>query len=449
MPRESVRRLTGVLRHPISQNAIALSWVQVATFLVPLVTLPYLARVLGPTGFGLVVFAQGLSWVMGLLIEYGFNASASRDIAAARDSESALSDLVARVFGAKVFLAAGSLLLAAVALVFLPKLRQNPELLALAWVAAVATGFSPGWFFIGTERLRLPALIQLGTRILAAGLTFVVVKSPDDAWVVLALYAAGSILGSLGVNALLYRRLPLRLPRLRGSLRALKEGWPLFIGTGALALYTSANVVLLGLFVPSAQVAHFGAGERVVRAASQVLGQVATAVLPRLAYLQASGEPARARRLAWITLVTLGGVGAGAAGTLALLAPVVVSIVFGDEFDATVPLLRALAFVIPLTALTAALGGWMMSTRMDKQVQRVVLAAAIVNVVLAVTLVPLLGPPGMVASVLVAELTAVTGCVLTIRRRGRASPDDQSLFGSLPRVRRPARRAPSRRRAGT
>lgn len=438
-------RLREALRHPISQNAIALYWVQFATFLVPLVTLPYTSRVLGPSAFGLVIFAQGFSWVVGLIIEYGFNVSATRDIAAARDSKATLTDLVAGVFGAKLILAGASLLLAVLALVLIPKLSQNPELVALAWVAAVATGFSPAWFFIGTERLRLPAVIQLSTRVFAAALTFVLVKTPDDAWIVLGLYAAGCVLGSLSVNALLYRRLPLQLPRLKGSLQTLKEGWPLFVGTGAIALYTSANVVLLGLFVASAQVAHFGAGERVVRAASQLLGPVAAAVLPRMSYLQASGEAARARRLAWISLFTLGGIGLAVAGMLALLAPIVVSIVFGDDFVSTVPLLRALAFLIPLTAVAAALAGWMMSKRMDKPVQRVVVTAGIVNVVLAVALVPLFGPPGMVAAVLVSEVTAVTGCVLTIRRRDAASGDAGNLFRPM---KRPRSRASKVRRRG-
>ena len=442
----TLSRAGAVLRHPISQNAIALYWVQFATFVVPLVTLPYTSRVLGASAFGLVIFAQGFSWVVGLFIDYGFNASATRDIAAARDSDSALSELVARVFGAKVILAAGSLLLAALALVLIPKLRENPELLVLAWVAAVATGFSPGWFFIGIERLRLPALIQLSTRVFAAALTFVLVKDPEDAWIVLALYAAGCVAGALIVNTLLYRRLPARLPRLRGSVQTLKEGWPLFVGTGAIALYTSANVVLLGLFVSSAQVAFFGAAERVVRAVGQLIGPVAAAVLPRISYLQASGEPARARRLAWISVFTLGGIGLAAGSGLAVLAPIVVSIVFGDDFESTVPLLRALAFLIPLIAVATALAGWMLSKRMDKQVQRVVVTAGLVNVVLVVILVPLFGSPGMVVSVLLSEAIVLAGCVLAIRRRDSASSDEGSFFGPLPQVRGRAPKAPPRGR---
>ena len=432
-----MRRLLSALRHPISQNAIALYGVQFATYIVPLVTLPYVARVLNESGFGLVVFAQGFSFLLGLVITYSFDLTATREVAAKRNETGVLGGIAARVLGGKLLLAVVALVVALGALLVVPKLRANPDLLGLALLAALATGLNPGWFFVGIERLRLVALVQLGSRVLSAGLTFVFVTSADDAWVILALYAGASLLASGIGHWLMYRRIPRVRPRIAGSLTAIRQGWLLFVGTGAFTLYTSANVVVLGLFVSSAQVAHFGAAERIVRASSQVLGPAATVVFPRLAYLQASDEATRARRLGLISVVVFGAIGGTAALALAILAPVIIPLVFGPEFDEAIVLLRILGLLVFLSAVANALVQWMFSLHMDQAVVRIVIAAGVSNLALALVLVPRFGPVGMACSVLVAEVVAVLGCVRAIRRN-----DATSESGLLSEVRMARRSRP-------
>jgi PST family polysaccharide transporter len=302
----SLRR---ILRHPISQNIVALGWIQIATFLVPLVTLPYVARVLHPSEFGLVVFAQGFAIVLTLFIDWGFTYDGVRAVAADRDDRARLSDTVARIRGAQLLLAAASIPVALACLVAIPDMRAHPAYLVLAWVAAVATGLMTNWYFIGIERLRLVSLIQLAMRAGAAALTFVFVKNADDGWIVLALFAVSSVIMFVTLDVLMYRDVEWRLPPWRQAVSGIKGAGVLFLGTVAATLYTAFNVVLLGFFVSSADVAHFGAAERLLRASLAVIGPIGAAVFPRLAYLQSSNQPARARKLLGIAIVVVGGVG--------------------------------------------------------------------------------------------------------------------------------------------
>src|SRR5512134_3862244 len=102
------------LGHPIVRNALSLYGVQAAEMLLPLIAVPYLARVLRPEGWGLVVFAQSFAGWLSLLLEYGFNLSATREIARHRDRPAELTRIISGVTGAVVLLA---LLSAAAALV--------------------------------------------------------------------------------------------------------------------------------------------------------------------------------------------------------------------------------------------------------------------------------------------------------------------------------------------
>src|SRR5450755_729076 len=126
-----IKRLRQALRHPVSQNVIGLYWLQLATFVVPLVTLPYVARVFRPSAFGLVVFSQGFAFVLLVFIDWGFTYHGVRAAAANQHQTDHLADVVRRVRSAQLLLAATSLLIALAALVLIPKFTQHPGFLAL------------------------------------------------------------------------------------------------------------------------------------------------------------------------------------------------------------------------------------------------------------------------------------------------------------------------------
>jgi PST family polysaccharide transporter len=419
MPLTSLRR---ILRHPISQNVVALSWIQMATFLVPLLTLPYVSRVLRSSEFGLVVFAQGFSIVLTLLIDWGFTYYGVRAVAAARENPERLAEVVSRIRGSQLVLAVASAPVALACLFAVPKLYEHPAYLVLAWIAAVGTGLMPNWYFIGIEQLRLVALVQLSLRVGSSALTFLLVKRPGDGWVVLALYAASSVAMWFVLDVLMYRQVPLRLPPLRDAINGVHGAGTLFLGTVAATMYTAFNVVLLGLFVPSAQVAHFGASERVLRGSLQLIAPIGAAVYPRLAYLQASDRPHRARQLLGAAIAVVGGIGLLLAGSLALFAPAIILIVFGRPFvHEGVPILRILVLIIPLSIIGAIAGSWLMTLHMDRRVAMIVLRAGILNIVLGCILTPLFGPEGMAWSVVSAEFLAAAGGMFAVYRTDRTA----------------------------
>lgn len=414
MPRRSYGEL---FRHRLAQNTLALYGVQFGTFVVPLVTLPYVARVLGDSAFGLVVLSQGFGLLLVTVLDFGFVATASRAVSTNRNDPQTLARNVASTQGAKLMLVGAALAASLVALMAIPQLRDNPEYAAYATIAALGSGLTPWWFFLGTEKIRLAALIQLSGRALAAALTFVLVKDPDDGWLILALWAGAEVIVSSTLNLMMYRQVRLLAPRLKGALASLRESAVLFVGVGALSLYTSANVVLLGLFAPNAQVAHFGASERVARAGSLVIGPVVVAVYPRLSFLQSEGKPERAERLAWVALAVLGTIGLLGGALVFLLAPVIISVIFGPDFEESVPLLRLLALILPLTAVANVAAGWMISMRMDATLSKNILFGGVLNVALACALAPVFGPIGVACSVVAAEAAVLAGCTIAIRRQ--------------------------------
>src|SRR5437660_5395102 len=89
----------------LMKNMLALWGIQVYRKTIPLVTLPYLARVLGPEGWGMVAFVQSFAAFLVLLIEFGFEISATREVARCADSREKRAELFAGVLGAQAVLA--------------------------------------------------------------------------------------------------------------------------------------------------------------------------------------------------------------------------------------------------------------------------------------------------------------------------------------------------------
>ena len=427
-----LKRILTAIRHPVSQNVIGLYGMQIAQFIVPLVTLPYVARVLEPSAFGLVVFSQGFAFLLVVFIDWGFGFTGTRSAAENQTDPEGQSHIVKRVRGAQLLLAAVSVPLALAALTFIPKMTQHPEFLVLAWVAAVATALTPGWFFVGIEKPRLIALIQVGVRALGAALTFVLVKGPGDAWIVMALFTASCLAGWIAADVLMYRRVKFRRPPLRASVTEIRHASTIFMGMIAATLYSSFNVVLLGLFQPSADVAHFGAAERLVRVALTLLSPIGIAVIPRLIALQARGERERARQLLTITVAVATLPALLITAVLALFAPTIIGLIYGDRFvDASVPILRVLALIIPLGVAGAVFGTWLISQHKDRVAALIALRAGILNVVLGTVLTLSFGPIGMAWSVVAAEAAVALGAILAVIRDSRARAGRRRLSPAL------------------
>ncbi|MGI6605106.1 MAG: oligosaccharide flippase family protein [bacterium] len=308
--------VTKVFRHPAVRNVAALYGVQIANYIFPLITIPYVTRVLRPDGWGMVVFAQSLAMWLSLVLEYGFGLSATRDIARNREDRNYLTQVAAGVLGAKGILAFGTLLAALILYRLVPVLQQFPSYLLIAWVSAVAQGLNPLWYFQGTERLQLPATLSIGSRFFAAILTFVIVQGQNDGGQLLALQAVSALLASIVAITWMYREIPFRWPKFEETLFALRSGWTMFFFRSAVSLYTTANGFILGLFVAPAMIGFYGGAEKINKAFLAMLNPISQVLYPRMNYLIVR-DSKRAARLAYLSLILMGGIGLGLGGIVA------------------------------------------------------------------------------------------------------------------------------------
>jgi PST family polysaccharide transporter len=434
-----LRRLRTAVRHPISRNVISLYGLQIAQFIVPIVTLPYVARVLEPSGFGLVVFSQGFAFVLILFIDWGFGFTGTRSVAESQNDPAALSRIVQRVRGGQMLLAAASLPVTVAAMLLVPRLNHHPGFVMMAWVAAVASALVPAWFFVGLEQPRVVARVQLALRALGAALTFLLVRNAADAWIVMALFAASSLAGWAVGDVMMYRRVRFRRPAVRASVTEIRHATALFVGMVGAALYGTFNVLVLGVLRSSVDVAHFGAAERIVRVSLTMLGPIGMAVLPRLIALQAADRRDRARTLLVTTAATAAVPVLILTAGFVLLAPTIITVIYGHGFvHASAPILRVMALMIPIGLTGVSFGAWLITQHRDRICTIIVLTAGLFNIALGSVLTLSFGPIGMAWSVVAAEGVAALGGLLVVTRDSRRRDVPARLESPPPRVAVPA-----------
>jgi PST family polysaccharide transporter len=424
---------------------LSLGTVQFALIVLPLITLPYLARVLDRGELGIVVFVQSFSFVVALVVDYGFNLSAPRHVATRKDDPGALASTVAGVYGAKMMLSAGAVVLSVAVLPTVPVFQDSPGLMAAGVALGLSQGFFPMWFFLGMERAHVAALVELAWRLIGLLLIVLLVREGDDASTVIAIYLVTSVASTALLTVIVFRSARALMPSSKGSLEALRAGRTVFIGTGATALYTGANPFLLGLLVPVGQVALFATAEKTVRAAARVLGLLSAAVYPRVSSLLDRGNVELANRLLSISLLLFGGAALATAGALALAAPAVVEFVFGSRFEAAAPLLRTLALVLPLNVVGVTIGTqYLLSRGRDRRLTSVLLVACVTNAALVLTTAGLLDLKATAGAVVLVELLVVLGYATAMRRVTTAPAPPEPTVASTPEVAAEAGSLPDR-----
>jgi polysaccharide transporter, PST family len=394
----------GLLRSGFVHNVIALYGVQACTYALPLLTFPYLARVLGPSGWGVVVFAQAIGVVIASTVEYGFDISASRETSLQRDQPERLSALISGVLGAKVLLA---MVCIAGALFSRRYTHHIAPSLALFWASTiwgVCQGINMLWFFQGLERMRLASVLEVAGKVIATLSIFVLVHKPDDGWKVMAAQCVGCVVAH-GVTVILaYREVGFQWPTASSVWSALRLGGSMFLFRTVQGLSGSVNRLVLGAVAPVAVLGEYAGAERITRVFQQAMWPVNQALYPKLTQ-QAQNNPASALKTVRLSLLLLGVLGLVLGLAIFFAAPLLVHLVLGPAFRDSVPVLRVFALWIPLVALcTVIIFQLLLPNQLDNQFNIVNFTAVLVGIGSALLLAPRFSSVGIAWSAVIAQL---------------------------------------------
>ena len=327
-------------------NILALSGVQALGYLLPLITLPYVTRVLGVEAWGTVALVQVVLSYFILVTNWGFHISGTRKVAAHRNDPEKLS----QIFMA-TWLTQWILCIAACLILFLfARFEKSASYYLLGSTMILGNVLFPIWFLNGLERMKELATLQILTRSIAVPLTFMLISGPKDAPLLLGISGLTGILSGALSIFWIKKNLKLRwqMPTVCLVYAEFKEGRSVFLSTVWISCYTP---IILGSVAGVSAVGYYAFADRFRNLAQSLLSPISNALFPRLSHLFVQHKQEAKLLLIQSTKIILL-ISSSISLMLWILAPYIVVIMGGESFEPAIAVLRWMAplpFIISLS----------------------------------------------------------------------------------------------------
>ncbi len=391
-------------RKDIFKNVLTLSGSQIVGYVFPIITLPYLARVLGPSEFGAVAFAQSFALCICLPIEYGFLITGARIISQHREDRETIANTLTGAICVKILLAGAISSGAYLIHDFFPLFQNNKYLFWASIFFGISFYSSMLWYYEGLEKMRVVAAFELMTKGLGAACIFIFIHSPIDAWKVLIFQGMGFLIVTASILASAWKNGLLRMPNFGIVRDAVKNGWPMFVFRSSESLYQMGAAFILGIFAPPAIVGYYSGAERMAKIFIGLLLPINKALFPRMSIL-VQNSMGKATRLLRYSLIISGCIGLAIFLIVNLVAPILTELILGEQFGEAVTIFRILAILPFLIALKQALGfQWMLAMGMERPFNAIIIACGVANLVIVLSIVPWFYHYGMAVAVVATEL---------------------------------------------
>lgn len=409
-----------VLDKSLIINILSLLAYRGTSFLFPLVTLPYLARILGVEQMGVLALAIACVVYCSTISDWGFNVYTTKDIAHHRDDKLRVSQIFWSTFNAKMLLmllTSGILLLAT---------WFNPNWHYLFWVVLancttlVGSLFSYGWLMQGYEKLGKTAVISTFGNFCAIPLTFLLVKTPQDTWLAAMIPGLVSI-----ISAIITLKYVLEMKVIGRYRFEPKEIWRrladsvhVFIAIAGANLFNSVNVLILAAFTSHYMIGIYNGADRLRKAANSVPEQIGNAFFPRVSYLfardKAAAVAATRKSLTFSFSISLFIV-----IFTFFFADDIVGLLLGKDFIPSADVLRVfvLCFLFGNVSYPAGLQ-ILIPHGLARQRMQVMVGAGLINIPICCLLVWKYGAIGAACSMVFAEFMVCVGIFGIMARHG-------------------------------
>ena len=396
-------------RASLAHNVTAMYALQLANYVIPLVTLPYLIRTLGPENYGVMATAYAIVYLMVLFVDAGFNSLATRQLARPGIDPGRISEVYLTTQLIKLAQCIAMFLLLYTLSVVVPKINAAAPVYLATFPIVVGSLLFPTWLFQGLEVMHVTTVCSVAGRLLATLGIFVFVRDSGDLTAAALLQASATAMSGLLAMPFVFGRLRLRLTvpwcrlvaQLRGTIANARALAPAEYVTDAIG---NSGVFVLGLFAGDAAVGIYAAIEKVARAGASLFLPLIKALFPPLAgrWLSGTAEAAdRCRR--WTRRILLSAIVAATA--LYVLAPFTLELLFGNGWAEHAVLLRILAAWLAASIAATTLGQlWLLARGERSTYARCLLVAGVWQLLAALVGAGFYGSVGLVAAAVAAEI---------------------------------------------
>lgn len=393
-----------IKKSKLLKNGLWLFVLQVFNTVVPMVTIPYITRVLGTAGYGAFSLAQNWILYFQVIVEYGFGFWGARRIAVS--GKECLQNTFSTIITSRLVLMGLSAAVMCIVYMLSGKEIGHYICMSILFSMVVGAAFQLTWLFQGMQDMKYITVINALSRLISVLLTFLMVRKPSDVYLYCFLYSC-TYLFSAVIGLWVARRkylLKIRLCKFSDILVGLKDAWPLFISQAMSKVLSGFGVTILGMVAANSTVGIYSAMYKIPYAMALLFAPISQAIYPDISVAFGESQKVgigRVKKIAgWIVPAFL-----SASVLIMMFNRPLVEIMFGNAYASSSFILIPLVAWFVVSVINNFLGIQLLTgSGHQKEYSNAFLISGFFSVVLNIVFGKLFGMSGIACATLVSEI---------------------------------------------
>ena len=269
----------------IKKNFIYNTFLTMTNFIFPLITFPYVSRILMPSGTGRVSFALSLISYFTMLSQLGMPTYGIRTCSKVRNDREKLTRTVHELLCINLIMCVVSYILLALALIFVPALKEDRQLYIIVSFTILLTSIGMEWLYKALEQYRYIALRSIAFKFIALGAMFLLVHDQSDyiiyGFIAIFAASASNIFNFIHVRKYIDLK-PVGGYHIRRHLKPLAVFFAMACAT---TIYTHMDTLMLGFMLTKKDVGYYNAAVRIKSLLLSIVTSLGAVLLPRSSFL--------------------------------------------------------------------------------------------------------------------------------------------------------------------
>ena len=268
---------------PIFSNFISLSALQWVNYILPLVTFPYLVRVLGVEIFGILALVTAITSYLNIVVDYGFNVTAVNDIAKCT-SKDKIEKGYSSILTVKIILVSLCFVVMLCVVFLFDFFLDNLNLYLLSFGMVIGRSITTDWFFLGMNSAKYSAYINIFAKLIFTVLILWLVNNKDDYYLVPLFTSLGYIASGLLSLIIVKAKFNIGFTFQKKHIVKdyLKQNWHMFVTNIYTNIYATVGLIFLGIMTNNVIVGYYSIAEKIAHAAANLLIPFVQAIYPHM-----------------------------------------------------------------------------------------------------------------------------------------------------------------------
>lgn len=397
----------------IKKNFFYNSIYQVLNMFIPLITTPYLSRILGAEGLGVYSYHYAIANYFSIFIMLGVTNYGNREIAKNRDEKIRLTETFWEIYFTQFVL---GLIIVFIYLAYCYFIIENKITAYIMTIYLFSTTFDVGWCCFGLENFKLISIRNSIIKLLTTLSIFAFIKKKEDVLLYCIIMVVGMLVSQLTIWPYVIKKVGFCVPDVKNILKHIKPNCFLFMTTLAVSLFKIMDKIMLGAIATTDQVGFYEASEKITSLPTAFIVALGTVMLPRMTNIKVNSSNESGKYIYKSIILAMFLASAISFGIMSV-SDIFVPIFYGEGYEICSLLYK---FLLPSCLFFAFANvirtQFLLPNEMDKVYVISAVCGAGVNLVINLVLIPVMGAVGAALGTFFAEMVVCFYQVYNVRK---------------------------------